>query len=78
MDGGNVTVPTFGMYSTDGKWLVEGHGVDPDIDVVDDPAKMSDGGDPQLDRAIEEVMRLLKERPPVVPQRPAYENRAGK
>jgi tricorn protease len=78
VDGGNVTVPTFGMYSTDGKWLVEGHGVDPDIDVVDDPAKMSDGGDPQLDRAIEEVMRLLKERPPVVPKRPAYENRAGK
>jgi tricorn protease len=78
VDGGNVTVPTFGMYSTDGKWLVEGHGVDPDIDVVDDPAKMSDGGDPQLDRAVEEVMRLLKERPPVVPKRPAYENRAGK
>jgi tricorn protease len=78
VDGGNVTVPTFGMYSTDGKWLVEGHGVDPDIDVVDDPAKMWDGGDPQLDRAVEEVMRLLKERPPVVPKRPAYENRAGK
>ncbi|MCJ7440303.1 MAG: PDZ domain-containing protein [Thermoanaerobaculaceae bacterium] len=78
VDGGNVTVPTFGMYSTDGKWLVEGHGVDPDIDVVDDPAKMWDGGDPQLDRAIDELMRLLKEKPPVVPKRPAYENRAGK
>jgi len=78
IDGGNVTVPTFGIYSTDGKWIVEGHGVDPDIDVVDDPAKMWDGGDPQLDRAIDEVMRLYKEKPPVVPKRPAYENRAGK
>jgi tricorn protease len=78
IDGGNVTVPTFGIYSTDGKWIVEGHGVDPDIDVVDDPATMWDGGDPQLDRAIDEVMRLYKEKPPVVPKRPAYENRAGK
>ena len=78
VDGGGVTVPTFGIYSTDGKWIVEGHGVDPDIDVVDDPAKMSDGGDPQLDRGIEEVMRLVREKPPVVPKRPAYENRAGK
>ena len=31
VDGGAVTVPTFGMYSTDGKWFIEGHGVDPDI-----------------------------------------------
>jgi len=78
IDGGNVTVPTFGIYSTDGKWIVEGHGVDPDIDVTDDPAKMWSGGDPQLDRGIEEVLRLLKERPPVTPHRPAYENRSGR
>ncbi len=77
IDGGGVTVPTFGIYSTDGKWIVEGHGVEPDIDVVDDPAKMWNGGDPQLERGIEEVLRLLKENPPAVPHRPAYENRAG-
>ena len=75
IDGGGITVPTFGIYSTDGKWIVEGHGVDPDIRVVDDPAQMWNGGDPQLDRGIEEVMRLLKENPPVVPHRPAYTNR---
>ncbi|HVN32561.1 MAG TPA: PDZ domain-containing protein [Thermoanaerobaculaceae bacterium] len=78
IDGGNVTVPTFGIYSLDSKWIVEGHGVEPDIDVMDDPAKMWDGGDPQLDRAIDEVMRLYNAKPPVVPKRPAYENRAGK
>jgi tricorn protease len=78
IDGGHVTVPTFGVYSTDGKWIVEGHGVDPDIDVVDDPAKMVNGGDPQLDRAIEEVNRLLTEHPVVVPKRPAYEDRSGR
>jgi tricorn protease len=78
IDGGTVTVPTFGIYSTDGKWIVEGHGVDPDIEVTDDPAKMWDGGDPQLDRAIQEVTRLLKEKPPAVPKKPAYENRSGR
>src|SRR5204863_2169972 len=57
VDGGTVTVPTFGIYSTEGKWIVEGHGVDPDVEVVDDPSLMADGGDPQLERAIAEVSR---------------------
>jgi tricorn protease len=77
IDGGGVTVPTFGIYSTDGKWIVEGHGVDPDIKVVDDPGKMWNGDDPQLDRGIEEIMRLLKEKPPIAPHRPAYTDRSG-
>jgi len=78
VDGGTVTVPTIGIYSVDGKWIVEGYGVDPDIRVVDDPSKMAEGGDPQLDRGIEEVLRLLKERPHVAPKRPAYEDRSGR
>jgi tricorn protease len=77
IDGGGVTVPTFGIYSTDGKWIVEGHGVDPDIAVVDDPSKMVNGGDPQLERAISEVMRMIEKNPPKPPARPAYTNRAG-
>ncbi|MFI5167448.1 MAG: PDZ domain-containing protein [Thermoanaerobaculales bacterium] len=77
IDGGTITVPTFGIYSTDGKWIVEGHGVDPDIDVVDDPAAMAMGGDPQLERAIQEINRLLVAHPPVTPKRPAYEDRSG-
>ncbi|MEO8359211.1 MAG: S41 family peptidase [Vicinamibacteria bacterium] len=74
-DGGSVTVPTFGIYSTDGKWIVEGHGVDPDIEVVDDPALMLDGGDPQLDRAIQEVMKSLASAKPRDPARPPYPRR---
>jgi tricorn protease len=77
IDGGRVTVPTFGIYSTDGKWIIEGHGVDPDIEVVDDPAKMADGGDPQLDKAIEVVMARLAAHPPTRPPRPPYPDRAG-
>ncbi len=78
VDGGVVTVPTFGMYSADGKWLVEGHGVDPDIPVDDDPSLMVNGGDPQLDRAIQEAMNALQQHPPQAPKRPAYENRSGR
>src|SRR6266705_2819505 len=37
VDGGNVTVPTFGIYSTKGEWIIEGHGIEPAIAVVDDP-----------------------------------------
>jgi tricorn protease len=78
VDGGRVTVPTFGIYSTDGRWIVEGHGVDPDIEVVDDPSLMQNGGDPQLERAIEEVTKRLAENPPKRPAKPAYPNRSGR
>ena len=77
IDGGYVTVPTFGFYKTDGNWGVEGHGVDPDIEVVDDPAKMVDGGDPQLERAISLMLEEIKARPYTPPQRPASPDRKG-
>ena len=75
IDGGVVTVPTFRMYNPDGTWFAEGYGVAPDIEVIDDPAVLAQGIDPQLERAIEEVLRLLQENPPVTPPRPAYEDR---
>ncbi|MBI2823226.1 MAG: PDZ domain-containing protein [Planctomycetia bacterium] len=77
IDGGQVTVPTFAFYETDGTWGIEGHGVDPDIEVVDDPAKMRDGRDPQLDAAIEHMLAQLERAPYKRPNRPAYPNRAG-
>jgi tricorn protease len=75
IDGGSVTVPTFRMYDPDGKWFKEGHGVDPDVEVIDDPAQLAKGIDPQLEKGIEEVMKLLKENPPVNPKQPPYEKR---
>jgi tricorn protease len=78
IDGGVATVPTFGIYSLDGEWIIEGKGVEPDIEVIDDPALMVDGGDPQLERAIEEVLRALERNPPERPSRPAYSDRSGK
>jgi tricorn protease len=75
IDGGTVTVPTFRMYDPTGEWFKEGHGVDPDIDVPEDPAQLAKGVDVQLERAIQEVMKALAANPPVSPKQPAYEKR---
>jgi tricorn protease len=77
IDGGGVTVPTFRMYYPDGEWFPEGGGVQPDIRVVDDPTQLARGVDPQLERAIEETLRLMRENPDSYqkPERPPYEDR---
>ncbi len=77
LDGGTISVPTFGFYETDGTWGVEGHGVDPDIEVLDDPALMTDGKDPQLAKAVEVLLQQLGERPYTPTPKPAYPDRRG-
>ena len=57
--------------------VVEGHGVDPDIEVIDDPALMVDGQDPQLDVAVELMLAEIKRNPYKRPARPEYPNRSG-
>jgi tricorn protease len=75
IDGGMITVPTFRMYNPDGTWFKEGHGVDPDILVVDNPTQMAKGVDPQLEKAIDVVTNEIKMNPPVTPKHPPYEKR---
>ncbi len=77
LDGASVSVPNFAFYENDGTWGVEGHGVDPDIEVIDDPALMVTGGDPQLDKAIEVMVDALRDRPFVAPPVPAFPDRSG-
>ncbi|MDT8341169.1 MAG: PDZ domain-containing protein [Longimicrobiales bacterium] len=75
IDGGSVSVPTFRMYGTDGEWFAEGHGVEPDIEVPEDPTALARGEDPQIERAVRELLRALEADPVVIPARPAPENR---
>lgn len=77
IDGGAIAVPTFGFYEKDGTWGIEGHGVDPDIEVIDDPAKMVGGVDPQIDKAVEVLLAELQKNPPVPVTRPKSPNRSG-
>jgi tricorn protease len=76
IDGSGVTSPTFAFYEKDGTWGIEGHGVDPDIEVIDDPAKMQNGGDPQLETAINHMLDELEKNPFQPPARPKYPNRS--
>ena len=75
IDGGSISVPTFRMYNPDGTWFKEGYGVDPDVEVVDDPAQLARGIDPQLERGIVEVMKQVNAKSFVVPKQPPYEKR---
>ncbi|MDZ7779475.1 MAG: PDZ domain-containing protein [Gemmatimonadota bacterium] len=60
IDGGGFVAPRGGFFDVDGEWAVEGTGVAPDIAVRNDPAPVIAGGDPQLERAVEEALRLLE------------------
>jgi tricorn protease len=73
VDGGVVTMPDFGMWDpATSEWLIENHGTEPDIEVENAPHLVAEGGDPQLERAIEYVLGELKENPPRRPARPQY------
>lgn len=68
MDGTDIRVPFFTSFDPKtGQWIVENHGVDPDILIDNDPIKEWNGEDQQLNRAIEEVMKELKNRKPLPP-----------
>ena len=70
IDGGTVNVPESGLASKNGEWIIEGYGVDPDIEVDNDPQSVIAGKDPQLERAISEVMAKIKT-PVKLPPKPA-------
>jgi tricorn protease len=74
MDGGFVTAPSSAVWGPAGEWDAENVGIAPDIEVEHDPALVRQGKDPQLDRAIAEVLAELQKSPVVTPKRPAYPN----
>ena len=69
-DGGSVSVPLTATNDENGNYVIEGYGVDPDIEVWQDPAAVLAGRDPQLERGIEELLKEIEEDPAVRPQRP--------
>ena len=71
MDGGFVTAPNLAIWTEDG-FIVENVGVSPDIEVEQLPKEVIEGHDPQLERAIEEVLKMLEENPPKEHHRPTY------
>ena len=74
IDGGRVTAPRWALYGLSGDWEVENHGIKPDYDVDYDPALVRQGHDPQLEKAVEVILQLMKEHPAPNYKRPAYPN----
>jgi len=71
VDGGSVFVPRSATNDVDGNYIIEGIGVEPDIEVENDPRSVIEGRDPQLERAVAEIMASIERDPMRLPQRPA-------
>ena len=76
VDGGYTTQPEYAFWFSERGWDIEGSGVDPDIEVEITPMDAAADRDPQLDRALGEVLRLLEVRGPVSTELPPPPNRA--
>ena len=70
LDGGYITRPEFAVYGLNSEWVVENHGVQPDIVIDNTPDKVMSGHDPQLEKAIEVVLKDMQEHPGSLPARP--------
>jgi tricorn protease len=70
MDGGYITIPEEAMYTTDSQWAVENHGVDPDIEIENQPADLLAGHDAQLEAAVDVLMKQIAGKPPGPPPPP--------
>jgi tricorn protease len=78
VDRGIATAAETGVYGPEGAWLIEGHGVDPDIVVDNLPHATFRGGDAQLDAAIAHLQALIASKPIPVPPPPAYPDKSLK
>lgn len=76
VDGGVVTPPQFAPFGLNGQWLIEGHGVDPDIEVQNMPGDVLRGMDAQLDAAIEYLVEKIQTEPVPTPGRPVYPDKS--
>jgi tricorn protease len=71
LDGGYITIPEEATYTLDSQWAVENHGVDPDVEVENQPAELLAGHDAQLETAVSLLMQQIAGKPPGLPPPPA-------
>jgi tricorn protease len=80
LDGGSMIAPRGGFFDIDGNWAVENEGVPPDLEVENEPKEVLAGRDPQLERAVQEALRLLETdafQRKAEPSPPDYSRRPG-
>ena len=73
VDGGSIVTPSYAPFAVDGSgFIIEGHGVDPDINLENDPYKEFNGDDQQLNKAIEVILEKLKTESQKAPKIPDF------
>jgi tricorn protease len=77
IDGGGITSPNLAFYDLNGRWAVENEGVTPDVEVEYSAGEVLKGHDPQLERAVQEALKLLEQHPVHRVGRPAPIDRAS-
>jgi tricorn protease len=75
-DRGWARAPMDGVYGPEGEWLIEGHGVEPDIEVDNLPHATFNGEDAQLDAAIDFLLQKIEEDPRLVPEPPPFPDKS--
>jgi tricorn protease len=70
LDGGYITRPEFSLYGLDSQWVIENRGVQPDMVVENRPEQVVKGQDPQLEKAIEVVLKEIEANPKKLPAPP--------
>lgn len=79
VDGGAMTAPDNAIFDPNAnEWIAENIGVPPDIEVLMDAKSVAEGRDPQLERAVEELLKQLEENPPPLVKRPAFSTPAAR
>jgi len=76
VDGGTCTPPQFAPFDLSGQWIIEGHGVDPDVELQNMPADVLKGKDAQLDAAIAYLLDRLAREPMDLPATPVFPRKA--
>lgn len=79
VDGGSIVTPSYAPFAADGTgFIIEGHGVEPDIDVANDPYREYHGEDQQLEKAIEVILQKLESEGVTAPPIPPFPDKSPK
>ena len=78
VDKGIASAAEYGVYGPEGKWLIEGHGVDPDLVVDNLPHSTYQGEDAQLQSAMDQLQEQIRLQPVTIPAAPRHPNKSFK
>jgi tricorn protease len=79
VDGGSIVTPSYAPFAADGTgFIIEGRGVEPDIDVANDPYREYHGEDQQLEKAIEVILQKLESEGATAPPIPPFPDKSPK